>query len=129
MVLASPYMDRHATYVAMSRHVHEANLFYSERAFANFDKLEQRLSREARKDTTLDYAPAPAKVDLDKRSVPETPTDDPRPAHRMADLVAMRLDPARRDELRAYRSARVAKLRDILQNRTVDEDSSPGPGV
>jgi ATP-dependent exoDNAse (exonuclease V) alpha subunit len=129
MVLASPYMDRHATYVAMSRHIHEANLYYSERDFADFGKLEDRLGREARKDTTLDYAPAHIEAKPNHIPVPQAPTNEPRPANRMSDIVAMRRDPSRRDELRAYRAGRVEELRKILHNRTAEEDSSPGPSV
>ncbi|MDB5447613.1 MAG: conjugal transfer protein TraA, partial [Phenylobacterium sp.] len=61
-VLASPFMDRHATYVALSRHRAEAVLHFGRDQFAGAEALRQCLSRERTKDTTLDY--------LDARSTP-----------------------------------------------------------
>lgn len=55
-VLASPYFDRHSTYVAMSRHREGVDLYVSREDFMNFNRLEQTLSRERTKDVTLDYA-------------------------------------------------------------------------
>jgi Ti-type conjugative transfer relaxase TraA len=54
-VLATPGMDRHLTYVAMSRHRHAARLHWSEEDFGSTG-LPDRLGRERAKDTTLDYA-------------------------------------------------------------------------
>jgi len=54
-VLASKYMDSHATYVGMSRHRNSADLFYSREEFANEKALTQTLSRERSKDVSLDY--------------------------------------------------------------------------
>jgi hypothetical protein len=54
-VLATPGMDRHLTYVAMSRHRHAARLHWSEEDFGATG-LRDRLGRERAKDTTLDYA-------------------------------------------------------------------------
>ena len=55
-VLASEHMDRHATYVAMTRHTGRAELHYGRDEFPDEDRLAARLSRERAKDTTLDYA-------------------------------------------------------------------------
>ena len=55
-VLASEHMDRHATYVAMTRHTGRTELHYGRDEFADEDRLAARLSRERSKDTTLDYA-------------------------------------------------------------------------
>ena len=55
-VLASEHMDRHATYVAMTRHTGRADLHYGRDEFPDEDRLAARLSRERAKDTTLDYA-------------------------------------------------------------------------
>ena len=49
-------MDRHATYVAMTRHTGRADLHYGRDEFPDEDRLAARLSRERAKDTTLDYA-------------------------------------------------------------------------
>ena len=55
-VLASEHMDRHATYVAMTRHTGRADLHYGRDEFPDEERLAARLSRERAKDTTLDYA-------------------------------------------------------------------------
>lgn len=55
-VLASEHMDRHATYVAMTRHTGRADLHYGRDEFPDDERLAARLSRERAKDTTLDYA-------------------------------------------------------------------------
>ena len=55
-ILASPYFNRHSTYVAMSRHRESAELFYSQEMFATFKSFNETLSRQALKDLTLDYA-------------------------------------------------------------------------
>lgn len=55
-VLASSHMDRHATYVAMSRHRQDAVLHFDRESFPSERRLIQTLGRERVKDTTLDYA-------------------------------------------------------------------------
>lgn len=55
-VLASGTMDRHLTYVAMTRHRDEARLYGGRDEFANEEKLTARLSRAQSKETTLDYS-------------------------------------------------------------------------
>jgi ATP-dependent exoDNAse (exonuclease V) alpha subunit len=55
MVLASRFMDRHAAYVGMSRHRERADLYFGVDEFRNFNGLVRTLSRDRRKDTTLDY--------------------------------------------------------------------------
>lgn len=54
-VLASGHMDRHAAYVALSRHRERADLHYSRETFAEPQALARTFSRERAKDTTLDY--------------------------------------------------------------------------
>lgn len=54
-VLASEFLDAHATYVAMSRHRESVNLFYGHDVFATQETLVDSLSRERSKDVTLDY--------------------------------------------------------------------------
>jgi Ti-type conjugative transfer relaxase TraA len=54
-VLASTHMDRHATYVALSRHRDEVTLHYDRGSFATARALAAGLSRERAKDSTLDY--------------------------------------------------------------------------
>ena len=55
-VLASKYMDRHSTYVALSRHRDGVTMHYSHETFAAQSVMRHQLGREALKDTTLDYA-------------------------------------------------------------------------
>ena len=55
-VLATPGMDRHLAYVAMTRHREWAGIYAGHEDFKDFEALKQRLSRERMKDTTLDYA-------------------------------------------------------------------------
>ncbi len=54
-VLASKHMDRHATYVSMSRHRESADLFWSKEEFGQEKTLFAALNRERHKDVTLDY--------------------------------------------------------------------------
>ncbi|WP_426137328.1 Ti-type conjugative transfer relaxase TraA [Phyllobacterium sp. SL163] len=54
-VLASLSLDRHLTYVAMTRHREELQLYYGTRSFGFNGGLEKVLSRRNAKETTLDY--------------------------------------------------------------------------
>jgi len=58
-VLASRYMDRHSTYVALSRHREGCALYYGRDEFQNEQQLRDSLSRARPKDSTLDYLDAP----------------------------------------------------------------------
>lgn len=55
-VLASGTMDRHLTYVAMTRHRDAVTLYAGRDEFKDVDALSARLSRAGLKETTLDYA-------------------------------------------------------------------------
>ncbi len=65
-VLASPYLDRHLSYVALSRHKESCTLYYSTEEFKGFEPLAARLGRERAKDTTLDYDLTPSVLDENK---------------------------------------------------------------
>nr|WP_261454187.1 Ti-type conjugative transfer relaxase TraA [Agrobacterium fabrum]UVZ00129.1 Ti-type conjugative transfer relaxase TraA [Agrobacterium fabrum] len=54
-VLASLSLDRHLTYVAMTRHREDLQLYYGRRSFAFNGGLAEVLSRKNAKETTLDY--------------------------------------------------------------------------
>jgi len=56
-VLASPHMDRHAAYVALTRHRDGVALHYGREDFGDAGQLGRTLSRERLKDTSLDYRP------------------------------------------------------------------------
>jgi len=55
-VLSSGGMDRHLTYVAMTRHREEARLYAGRDEFGDLQGLSERLGRAGLKETTLDYA-------------------------------------------------------------------------
>lgn len=55
-VLASHSMDRHLTYVGMTRHREQATMYVARDEFSGMDALTARLSRSQAKETTLDYA-------------------------------------------------------------------------
>lgn len=54
-VLASLSLDRHLTYVAMTRHREDLGIYYGRRSFAKSGGLIPILSRRNAKETTLDY--------------------------------------------------------------------------
>jgi len=58
-VLATPGLDAHATYVALSRHRDQVDLHYGRDDFADQGRLVATLSRERGKDMASDYRPAP----------------------------------------------------------------------
>jgi len=80
-VLATPGLDRHATYVALSRHRDSVDLHYGKDDFADQNRLVRTLARERGKDMASDYAvakepsaPAPPRnpfAGLRPRQVPE----------------------------------------------------------
>ena len=57
-VLATPGMDRHGAYVALSRHRQGMDLHYGRDDFADQSKLVRTLSRERAKDMATDYEKA-----------------------------------------------------------------------
>jgi len=54
-VLASRFMDRHAAYVALTRHRDGVSLHYGRDEFRDGAALARTLGRERLKDTSLDY--------------------------------------------------------------------------
>jgi len=59
-VLATPGMDAHSSYVALSRHRDGMDLHYGRDDFANADRLTRTLSRDRAKDMASDYDRADA---------------------------------------------------------------------
>lgn len=57
-VLATPGMDAHGSYVALSRHRDGMDLHYGRDDFASQDRLARTLSRDRAKDMATDYDPA-----------------------------------------------------------------------
>jgi Ti-type conjugative transfer relaxase TraA len=66
-VLATPGMDSHAAYVALSRHRDGVELHYSRDEFADQNKLVRTLSRERVKDMASDYSQADPACDFAER--------------------------------------------------------------
>jgi hypothetical protein len=54
-VLATPSMDAHSSYVALSRHRDGMDMHYARHDFANQDRLVRTLSRDRAKDMASDY--------------------------------------------------------------------------
>ncbi|WP_114912742.1 Ti-type conjugative transfer relaxase TraA [Acidibrevibacterium fodinaquatile] len=61
-VLLSASMDRHLTYVALSRHRESVRLHWSEEEMGNSARMAERLARARRKESTLDYEPAAVSI-------------------------------------------------------------------
>ncbi|MFD9900956.1 Ti-type conjugative transfer relaxase TraA [Mesorhizobium sp. NPDC059025] len=69
-VLATPGMDVHGTYVALSRHRDSVDLHYGNDDFANPDRLAHTLSRDRAKDMASDYEAAdPARLYAERRGI------------------------------------------------------------
>jgi len=54
-LLASKYLDAHATYVGMTRHRYSVDLFYSLDEYPKYSDLVNNLSRDRAKDFSVDY--------------------------------------------------------------------------
>ncbi|WP_298970154.1 Ti-type conjugative transfer relaxase TraA [uncultured Roseobacter sp.] len=69
-VLATPGLDAHGSYVALSRHRDGLNLYYGRDDFASQDRLIRTLSRDRAKDMALDYADTnPALAYAERRGI------------------------------------------------------------
>ena len=107
-VLATPGLDRHAAYVALSRHRDSVDLHYGSDDFADRQALTQALSRERGKDMAADYA-APERTQVQQparnrfaglklRVTPDVPELSPfersvvRVARAAADILRLRTE-------------------------------------
>jgi Ti-type conjugative transfer relaxase TraA len=77
-VLATPGLDRHAAYVALSRHRNSVNLHYGRDDFADQGKLVRTLARERGKDMASDYQAAFAERRQILRTGREVDAPEPR---------------------------------------------------
>jgi Ti-type conjugative transfer relaxase TraA len=125
-VLATPGMDRHLAYVAMTRHREQVEIYTSREDFKDFQALKQRLSRERIKDTTLDYAKRRGLETNADASFDRDPIDRFRKAQQEFILTAGRadLDPvakARAAEMRAEMKSAAAEIaRSAVELRTAE---------
>ena len=91
-VLATPGLDRHAAYVALSRHRASVDLHYGRDDFADRDQLVGTLSRERAKDMASDYGAEFAdrrgiRVPAVQRGAGLEPAASPERATELADAV------------------------------------------
>ncbi|MFM9153791.1 MAG: Ti-type conjugative transfer relaxase TraA, partial [Methylocystis sp.] len=61
-VLATPGLDRHSAYVALSRHRERLDLHYGQDDFESLDRLTTTLSRDRAKDMVSDYVREPREI-------------------------------------------------------------------
>lgn len=156
-VLATPGLDRHATYVALSRHRDSVDLHYGRDDFTDGHALTRTLSRERGKDMASDYlatgpvrerpAPQGRFAGLKLRVTPDAPELSPferavvRVARSVADIVRVRTEgyaelPYQRAaldkavaEMEALRPGVKRDLQNVFNadRTTIDEASSGRP--
>jgi Ti-type conjugative transfer relaxase TraA len=121
-VLATPGLDRHASYVALSRHREAVELHYGRDDFADQDRLAATLSRERSKDLASDYTRSFA----DRRQIvlPTLQAEKPVPARsRFAGLHLRPAEPPRArsmfDGLRLNRARPLPATDPLDLNRAV----------
>ncbi|MBX9647246.1 MAG: Ti-type conjugative transfer relaxase TraA [Xanthobacteraceae bacterium] len=106
-VLATPGMDAHSSYVALSRHRDGVELHYGRDDFANPDRLTRTLSRDRAKDMASDYEPRdPAQGYAERRGITF--------GERVAEIV---------------RKIVPEKLRNMFDGLRSSADAVPGPDV
>ncbi len=124
-ILASEYMDRHAAGVSMTRHVKQADMYYSEAEFSDFGQLLGKLTRDGRKDTTLDYLDRAEKTGEREKflrrankvvEILSKEGERAREFERLAAKIRLERDPASRAERDRHRAtaAAVKQLQDVL---------------
>ena len=125
-VLATPGMDRHLAYVAMTRHREQAEIYASREDFKDFEALKQRLSRERMKDTTLDYAERPG-LEVSHRSAGRDDRNAANrdPIERFKKAQREFIQAASRADIDPVAKTRAAELRAEMKNAA--EDIARGP--
>ncbi|CUX64855.1 MULTISPECIES: Ti-type conjugative transfer relaxase TraA [Agrobacterium] len=112
-VMASASMDRHLTYVAMTRHRHQAMLYAGRDEFKNIKDLTASLGRSGLKETTLDYTDTFA----ERRGLKEQKEDGIRQQQRVRQ-TALRQTAERRGPRQGVDIDRVADRDLHLQHQT-----------
>lgn len=110
-VLATPGMDRHLAYVAMTRHREQAEIYASQDDFRDFEALKDRLSRERLKDITLDYADRRGFHAAETEEWPSRTAPDRDPIARFKAAQQEFIRVAGRADLDPAAKARAAELR------------------
>ncbi|WP_230628523.1 Ti-type conjugative transfer relaxase TraA [Sphingomonas sp. Leaf37] len=95
-VLATSGLDRHATYVALSRHRDHVDLHYGQDDFADQGRLVRTLARERGKDMASDYtrALAPERAPSITPRAPDIPASTRPPAPKRDLFAGIKLDVA-----------------------------------
>jgi len=125
-VLATPGMDRHLAYVAMTRHREQAEIYASREDFKDFEALKQRLSRERMKDTTLDYAERRG-LEVSHRSAgrDDTHAADCNPIERFKKAQMEFIQATSRADCDPTAKARTTELRAEMSNAAAEIAKSP----
>ena len=113
-VLATPGLDRHGAYVALSRHRERIALHYGRDDFADDAKLVRVLSRERAKDMASDYAPEVG-AGLQGRAI-DPPSTASRNAGREQGIFAGFRPKSRAIELESIMQGKAAKPPSDLSN-------------
>jgi hypothetical protein len=87
-VLATPGLDRHGAYVALSRHRDHVALHYGKTDFADRERLAERLSRDRSKDMARDYAGK----DQDRKAELALPPASAEPERKRGRFAGLRLN-------------------------------------
>lgn len=105
-VLASPNYNRHATYVAMSRHKEEVKLYWAKDDFSSLNGLKSRMSRAGNKDVSLDYMDAALKcsknrgIEADFGGLAKSLKENIKTQPEIADAIEARVAARNRERLR-----------------------------
>jgi Ti-type conjugative transfer relaxase TraA len=98
-VLATPGLDRHAAYVALSRHRDRVDVHYGRDDFADQSKLVRTLSRERSKDMASDYVQDFA--DRRQIRIPQSVVEKARPTPARDPFAGLDLRPISRSPARS----------------------------
>jgi Ti-type conjugative transfer relaxase TraA len=118
-VLASGSMDRHLTYVAMTRHREAVTLYAGQDEFKDVAALSSRLSRAQLKETTLDYA---QRRGLDREDGLQPRVSAPEaaravaPEHKSGMFDGLRLGPAKAQERETVSRHQTPNLEHAAEN-------------
>lgn len=126
-VLATPGLDAHASYVALTRHREGVELHYGRDDFASPERLARTLGRERAKDMALDHAGAdPAEDFAARRGIefgqhaPEPPNTRPLPEE-LAEAREAALRPARARALIRHAEA----VHEVFETLAQGDKASP----
>lgn len=123
-VMASATMDRHLTYVAMTRHRHQAMLYAGRDEFKNINALTASMSRSGLKETTLDYTDTFA----ERRGLKQPPGENIRQQRAMRQSSLQRMVEGQGQRQDAY-ADRVANLDLHLQHQTQEVPAPLVPAI